>query len=63
MYYQLLVRDTDGQWRDEFGDKDRDAVDFERDVCGYKKKDTKIIRFARVPSQKQVIATIKELNA
>lgn len=63
MYYQLLVRDTDGLWRDEFGDRDRDAVDFERQVCGYKRKDTKIVRFARVPSQKQVTAAIQELNA
>lgn len=62
MYYQLLVRESDGQWRDEFGDRDRDAVDFERDVCGYKRKDTKIITFKRVPTQNQVINAIKDMN-
>lgn len=61
-YFHLFVRE-DGSWRDEFGDRDRECVEFEQDICGFKRKDTKIVKFARVPSIGQLNQTKRELNA
>lgn len=61
-YFQLFVKDG-AEWRDDFGDRDRDCVEFERDVCGFKRKDTKIVKFARVPTMGVLNQTKRELNA
>lgn len=58
--------DNGAGWCFEFGDKGRDCVDFERDDHkdrGVSPRHLKIVRFDRVPTQKQVDAKRAELNA
>jgi hypothetical protein len=64
-YHLLLVRE-DGLWTPQFGDHDKECVEFERedyrdhDIAA---RDLKIVRFARVPSNAQVTAKLAEFNA
>lgn len=67
MYYGLWHRDN-GTWVWAFGDYDRECVEFERDdmhegYLGIAKKDLKIVRYARVPTQGQIDAECVTRNA
>lgn len=63
-YFQMFVRDAEQHWCAEFGDRDQECVKFERDQyrSQYKVKDLKIVKFARVPTVKQLQAKQAELN-
>jgi len=66
-YYLLIERDTGASpWFVNFGDSDKECVEFEReDVAdhGALKRNLKIVKFARVPTQAQIDAKLAELNA
>lgn len=67
MYYQLLTRQSkSAKWELEFGDSDKECVEFERDVLtnekGLSKSNTKLLSFKRVPTQKQIVSTVATLN-
>ena len=64
-YHMLFQREPGEAWTPQFGDRDRDCVEFERDeykANGAKARDLKIVKFPRVPSQKQVNAKRDEMN-
>lgn len=70
-YYMLFTREH-GRWCPQFGDHDKECVEYERDeevarfkdgMLGTAKKDTKIVSFPRVPTRKQVEAKTEALNA
>lgn len=69
-YYMLYTRE-DGVWSPQFGDTDKECVEYERDdmvyaygmgLLGHLKRDTKIVTFKRVPTERQVQAKCAELN-
>lgn len=65
-YFALLAREGDNApWTYEFGDHDQSAVEYERDdyrAKGYKARNLKVVRFERIPSQRQVEAHMRKLN-
>lgn len=66
-YYVLFVRFDGQKWGPEFGDYDKETVQYERQdmIDGYqgvKSKDTKIVKFASIPSHAQSMAKAAELN-
>ena len=71
-YFQMFMHaraygepDNGAGWSPEFGDKDAEAVDFERDDHkdrGVSGRHIKIVRFDRVPTQRQIEAKRSELN-
>lgn len=69
-YYTLATKEPDGRWYPQFGDHDKEAVEFERDDMtgrprgshGYvAKRDTKIIK-TRTVRKADVDAAIAALN-
>lgn len=67
-YFMLYTRDDEGVWSPQFGDRDRECVEFERDDYrdgwqAVKAKDLKIVKFPRVPTNAQIEARTAELNA
>lgn len=72
-YHMLFIHsraygepDNGAGWCPEFGDKDKGAVEFERDDHkdrGVSPRHLKIVTFPRVPTQRQVDAKAAELNA
>lgn len=66
-YYLIVDRDdATSPWAPQFGDKDRDCVDFElqdmRDH-GVRRANLKIVTFPRVPTQRQIDERVAALNA
>jgi len=63
-YYSLLIREH-GKWSVEFGDYDRETVEFERaDILyysGYGARDLKIIKSG--VSQSSIDAAVAKLNS
>lgn len=63
MYYSLIVKHNTG-WGVEFGDFDRECVEFEREECiysGIPKRRTKII--ATNGEQSEIDAKVSHYNA
>lgn len=55
-YYMAYVRE-DGEWGPQFGDRDKETVDYEVQDWkdhGTKAKDIKVVRFARMPTNAQI---------
>lgn len=71
-YFQLFIHaraygepDNGAGWGAEFGDRDQAAVEFERDDHkdhGVSGRHLKIVRFERVPTQRQLEAKRRELD-
>ena len=66
-YYMIFVK-ANQVWTPQFGDSDKECVEFERDdMCErvyepVSKKDIKIIRFNKTPSNHEVNQKTIELN-
>lgn len=69
MTYYLLASWEGAAYAPQFGDKDRDCVEYEardwREALprGQRSGATLIVRFPRVPTQRQVTARLAELTA
>lgn len=66
-YFGLIEREAAAApWSFAMGDRDRECVAFERQDYrdhGAKAGNLRIVKFARVPSQRQLDARLAEINA
>lgn len=62
-YFTLVIREDDGVWVADFGDYDRETVEYEREACKpqHRAKDLKIIRSG--DSQAEIDKQVALLNA
>lgn len=68
MAYWMLFTKEAGQWVPQFGDPEQECITLEREdwiegYAQYKRADTKIVKFERMPNNVQIEAKAKEMNS